>query len=372
VATPQLDSVSETFIRNHITRLPMAVCVVHGRPIMHDEQNRSVLAPAGLLTQAARRIARELRGEGRDVRADLRRALARHFRQRGVAVVLAEYGVTAVEVLGACRLAGLPLVAHFHGFDAYQHATLNAQGGQGYRELFAHASAVVAVSPHMGDQLRRLGAPGDKLHIIPYGVDPQLFGEADPGSAPPAFLAVGRFVEKKAPHLLIMAMSRVIEECPEARLTMIGGGPLLPVCRQLAGALGIAHAIDFMGPRDQRVVATRMRHARVFVQHSVTASDGDSEGTPNSILEAQVSGLPVIATRHTGIVDCVLEGQTGFLVEEEDVQGMANRMLRLAKDPHQAAALGRTARSVGLERFRLDQNLGRLAEVLRAAASPAR
>jgi glycosyltransferase involved in cell wall biosynthesis len=185
-------------------------------------------------------------------------------------------------------------------------------------------------------------------------------------------LAVGRFVEKKAPHLLIMAMSRVIEECPEARLTMIGGGPLLPVCRQLAGALGIAHAIDFMGPRDQRVVATRMRHARVFVQHSVTASDGDSEGTPNSILEAQVSGLPVIATRHTGIVDCVLEGQTGFLVEEEDVQGMANRMLRLAKDPHQAAALGRTARSVGLERFRLDQNLGRLAEVLRAAASPAR
>jgi glycosyltransferase involved in cell wall biosynthesis len=371
VATPELDTVSETFIRNHITRLPLAVCVVHGRPIMRDAQNRSLLSPAGLLTRIARRIGRELRGESHDSRSQLQRALARHLRQRGVAVVLAEYGVTAVELLEACRLARVPLVAHFHGFDAYQHGTIDADGGRSYRAVFAHATALVVVSTHMADQLVRLGAPAEKVQVIPYGVDARLFGPADPAAAPPAFLAVGRFVEKKAPHLVIMAMSRVLAECPGARLTMIGEGPLLPTCRQLATALGIAHAIDFRGARSQRVVAEHMRQARVFVQHSVTASDGDSEGTPNSILEAQVSGLPVVATRHTGIVDCVLEGQTGFLVEEEDVESMADRMITLAKDPHQAAALGRAARSIGLERFRLDQSLARLAEVLREAASRA-
>jgi glycosyltransferase involved in cell wall biosynthesis len=112
-----------------------------------------------------------------------------------------------------------------------------------------------------------------------------------------------------------------------------------------------------------------MRRARAFVQHSITASDGDSEGTPTSILEAQVTGLPVIATRHTGILDCVSEGETGFLVDEQDVEGMADQMVRVVRNPDEAAALGKAARSAGLERFSLEQSLARLGEVLRQAAS---
>lgn len=369
VATPDIEAVSETFIRNHITRLPMAVCVVHGRPIARDEQNRSLRAPTGLMVRAARKIRRVVRGEAYDGRADLDRALAQHLRRRGVRVVLAEYGVTAVELLRPCRLAGVPLVAHFHGFDAYQETILTEGGGRQYRELFEYARAVVAVSMHMRDHLIRLGAPPERVHVIPCGVDIRLFGLADPRSAPPIFLAVGRFVEKKAPHLLIMAMKHVLAACPEARLTMVGGGPLLPVCRHLAAALHVAHAIDFRGPQDQDVVARHMQRARVFVQHSITASDGDSEGTPISVREAQVSGLPVVATRHTGIVDCLLEGESGFLVEEQDVESMAERMIRLAKDPGLAARLGGIGRRIALERYPLERSLDQLGQVLRAAAS---
>jgi glycosyltransferase involved in cell wall biosynthesis len=347
----------------------MAVCVLHGRPIMRDDQNRNLLSAAGRVRRAVRKVWRSLHGESYDGRQDLERATTRYLRRRGVTVVLAEYGVTGVELLTPCREAGVPLVVHFHGFDAYQHAIVTGHGGRRYREMFEYARAMVAVSTHMRDQLLALGAPGEKVHVIPYGVDVRLFRQADPASAPPNFLAVGRFVEKKAPHLLLMAMRRVLEECPEACLTMIGGGPLLPVCRQLAAALGTAHAIDFRGPQDQRVVARHMERARVFVQHSITASDGDSEGTPNAILEAQVAGVPVIATRHTGIVDCVLDGENGFLVDEQDVEGMAKRMIRLVKDPGEAGRLGRTARTLALDRFPLERSLSHLSDVLRSAAS---
>ncbi|HEY7203327.1 MAG TPA: glycosyltransferase [Methylomirabilota bacterium] len=369
VATPDIEVVSETFIRNHITRLPMAVCVVHGQPVARDEQGRLLRGPGGLVGRAVRKLGRMARGEGYDARADLDRALARHLRRRGARVVLAEYGVTAVELLRACQIAGVPLVAHFHGFDAYQQAILTEGCGRRYRELFDYAHGVVAVSLHMRDQLIRLGAPAERVHVIPCGVDTRLFGLADPGSAPPLFLAVGRFVEKKAPHLLIMAMKHVLAACPDARLTMIGGGPLLPVCRQLAAALDVSHAVDFRGPQDQDVVARHMQRARVFVQHSITASDGDSEGTPISVREAQVSGLPVVGTRHTGILDCVREGESGFLVDEQDVESMAERMIRLAKDPRVAARLGGTGRRIALERYPLDRSLAQLGEVLRAAAS---
>jgi colanic acid/amylovoran biosynthesis glycosyltransferase len=365
IATPEMDAVSETFIRNHITALPMPVCVVHGRPLTLDEQNRAILPDHGLPIRALRKVARLLRAEPPD--AARHRALARHLRSRRVAVVLAEYGPTAVDMLEPCRRARVPLVAHFHGYDAYQQAVLRDHDRR-YGELFAFARAIVVVSAHMRDQVVRLGAPREKVHLVPYGVDPGMFDQAQPGAAPPRFLSIGRFVEKKAPHLLVVAMSHVVRRCPDARLVMIGAGPLLAPCRQLASALQIGHAVEFLGAQTHDVVARRMREARAFVQHSITASDGDSEGTPNSILEAQMAGLPVIATRHAGIVDSVVHERTGLLVDEHDVQGMADHMVHLALDPRNAAALGRGAREFARSRFTLQQSIERLAAVLRAVS----
>jgi glycosyltransferase involved in cell wall biosynthesis/precorrin-6B methylase 2 len=367
VATPLIDAISETFIRNHITALPMAVCVVHGNPLNLDEQDRAILAERGLPGRALRKILRRLRSEPPD--AARHRALARHLRRCDVAVVLAEYGPTAVDMLEPCKLAGVPLVAHFHGYDAYQQ-TLLREIGPRYGDLFAFARAIVVVSTHMRDQVVRLGAPREKVQVVPYGVDPRIFEQAQPGAAPPRFLAVGRFVEKKAPHLLIVAMSHVVRRCPDARLVMVGDGPLLAPCRQLAAALQIGHAVEFLGAQSHDVVARWMRDTRAFVQHSITASDGDSEGTPNSILEAQMAGVPVIATRHGGIVDSVLDRTTGLLVDEYDVQSMAENMVRLALRPEDATVLGQAARESSRARFTLEQSAERLAQVLRAASQP--
>ena len=80
-----------------------------------------------------------------------------------------------------------------------------------------------------------------------------------------------------------------------------------------------------------------MRQARVFVQHSLVAPDGDSEGNPVAVMEAQLSGLPVVAM-HAGIPEVVIDGQTGLLVEEGDL-GMASAIERLLQDPALSAQL---------------------------------
>ena len=100
-----------------------------------------------------------------------------------------------------------------------------------------------------------------------------------------------------------------------------------------------------------------MARARVFVQHSVVAEDGDHEGLPLAILEAGAHGLPVVATRHAGIPDAVREETDGFLVDEGDVQAMAVAMYRLAQDAALAARMGRLISSgfarIIREQFRL-------------------
>ena len=105
-----------------------------------------------------------------------------------------------------------------------------------------------------------------------------------------------------------------------------------------------SHAIEFLGAQNHSVVEREMQNARCFVQHSVVAPSGDCEGTPVSILEAGATGLPVVSTRHAGIPDVVIEGQTGFLVDEGDQSGMSHWMSQFAEQPELARTMGSAAR----------------------------
>jgi colanic acid/amylovoran biosynthesis glycosyltransferase len=282
----------------------------------------------------------------------------------GAKVVLAEFGDTGVHMMEACHTAGVPLVVRFGGADAYSETPKWLAYRRFYLPLFKVAPSIVAVSRDMLGQLERLGCPPDKIRYCPSGADTSLFNGATPASAPPVFLAVGRFVEKKAPYLTLLAFSTIVQAFAEARLVMAGDGHLLEVCKRLANALRIEDAVVFKGACSHEEVASLMRGARCFVQHSVRAFNGDSEGTPNSVMEAGAAGLPVVATRHAGIADVVVEGETGFLVEEGDVAGMAAQMLRLAHDSDMAGRLGASARERVRRHFSMDKSIADLWAVL--------
>jgi colanic acid/amylovoran biosynthesis glycosyltransferase len=362
ILCPSRDQYSETFIRAHIQRLPGDVTVYYGACVPNQDGNGRELA--GLTSRAARATLKVL---GKRPSWVDERLLLRNMRHRGVQVALAEYGPTGVGIMRACRRYSVPLVVHFHGFDAYERVTLERYGTQ-YRELFGLAAATVVVSRDMEKQLINLGALPPKLHLIPYGVDTEMFSGADPAHSPPLFIAVGRFVDKKAPHLTLLAFAEVVKRCPDAKLMMIGDGPLKEGCVQLCKALRIEHAVEFPGIMQPLDVSLAMRRASAFVQHSVVTTSGDAEGTPVAAIEAAASGLPIVATAHRGLAEVVLDGETGFLIEEADIHSMSERMLALVLDRELAGRLGKQARDHALGHYSVQDRIADLGEVLIRAA----
>jgi glycosyltransferase involved in cell wall biosynthesis len=365
VLMPNRTSSSERFIEAHLSGLPAQVCQLYGGwfPRWRADGRPLLPPPLGLARTNLPRLPQLLRGP---VRAASDLGLAAFLRAAKIELALAEYGPTGAEVARACAWAGVPMAVHFHGADASERATLAAYAGP-YRAMFARAAAVIAVSRDMERRLLALGAPRQRLHYLPYGADTERFRPGNPGAAPPHFLAVGRFVDKKAPQLTLLAFQRVHAALPAARLTMAGEGPLREACRRLAAGMGLAEAVAFPGPLAHAAVAAQMAGARAFVQHSLTADSGDAEGTPVAIIEAGAAGLPVVATRHGGIVDVVIEGVTGLLVDEGDVAAMAAAMLALARDPALAGLMGAAAAGHIRASFAQPAQLARLWAIIGAA-----
>jgi colanic acid/amylovoran biosynthesis glycosyltransferase len=361
IISPDENAYSETFIRNHIERLPAKVKLLYGGWFPTHLEDGRQFSSSKLSQRAIGYASSQL--FGLSPQYFKKKALKKFLQGNRVDVVLAEYGPTGASIIESCVEADVPLVVHFHGFDAYDHQTLEKHEAS-YQRMFAAAGAIIAVSRDMERQLLKLGAPREKLFYSPYGVDTELFSDAEPAASQPIFLAVGRFVDKKAPHLTLLAFKKLWERCPDARLKMIGDGPLWEACKQLAGALGISHAVEFLGPRSQTEVALTMRQARAFVQHSIRTTYGDSEGTPLTVLEAGAAGLPVVATRHAGIQDVVTDGETGLLVNEGDVEGMARSMIRLAEDVELARRLGAAARKRIVAEWSIEKSTDRLWSIM--------
>lgn len=360
MVVPGESDLSTTFIRAQMERLPATVIPVHGQiPAL---ASGPALA-TGLLPAAWRKMVRAIRRQPWE--EEVTQGYLAAFRARPAAVV-AQYGPTGVRVLEACVRARLPLIVHFHGYDASVRSVL-AEHVHGYARLFDAAAAIVGVSHDMCARLIAMGAPPDRVHYCPCGVDCADFTPGDPAGAPPVIVAAGRMVDKKAPHLTLLAFAEVLRQHPEARLRLIGDGPLLGACRDLASALGLGEAVAFLGQQPHHAIRDELQHARCFVQHSVVAMNGDSEGTPVAVMEAGASGLPVVATRHAGIGDVVIDGETGLLVDEHDVNGMARGLIRLIQDPVLAARMGRAARTHVEAHFAMEGRVARLWQIVEAA-----
>jgi colanic acid/amylovoran biosynthesis glycosyltransferase len=358
IFSPSEGTVSETFIRAHREHLPLTVISRYeSNWRLRDDSGRRIWLLGNAFGLISQRLAPKLNT------AAFNFVLARHLRRVGVDAVLAEYGITGADLVEGCKRACVPLFVHFHGFDASIHTVLDSNRER-YRKMFDYASGIVAVSISMKDRLISLGAPPERLYVNVYGVDPKRFSGGSPEAKGPVFCGVGNFVEKKAPYLTVLAFSKVVQVVPEARLIMVGEGPLFGPCKRLATAMGIGSSVEFLGVKGPDLISKLMRDSRVFVQHSLEAENGDCEGTPVAVIEAQMTGLPVISTKHAGIPDVVVNGETGFIIDEGDMDGMSARMLQLARYPELAGIMGRAARERALCNYTLDRHLNQLAEMI--------
>ncbi len=363
IIKPNKEVFSETFIQAHIDRLPGNKKVLYGGsfPVYDDEGKYLIKSKIGLLSYLIQK--RLFKKQDIAVRNN---ALVAYLKQHKIDIVLAEYGMVGAMVTKACRLANVPLVIHYHGADVHHRDTVN-EYLPWYKKSFDYASKLVAVSNDMVNALKAIGAPADKLVLNPYGVDLSKFIIAPVGQSGIYFLAVGRFVEKKSPSSVVRAFKIVADKFPDARLTMVGSGILLEPTKQLANELGLKEKIFFPGVQSPQQIQQLMQQSRCFVQHSVTAADGDMEGTPNTILEAGASGLAIVSTQHAGIKEAVINGETGYLVPEHDVNGMASYMLKIAGDVQLAAAIGNKEAEHIRKNYNITDRINTLAEILQQA-----
>ncbi|MGY3214972.1 glycosyltransferase [Mucilaginibacter sp. HD30] len=363
IIKPNKGTFSETFIQAHIDRLPGNKKVLYGGafPVYNHEGKFLIKSVFGVISYLIQK--RLFKRQNIGVRT---KALSNYLKREKIDVVLAEYGMVGAMITQACKLANVPMVVHFHGADAHHKGTV-AKYHDLYRTMFKYASTIVAVSNEMVESLKQLGAPAEKVVLNPYGVDTDLFTEVNLSDSAPDFLTVGRFVEKKSPLSVIEAFFILSKNVADARLWMVGDGPLFIQAKELAGQLKLSDKITFTGVLSKNEIQALMQQMRCFVQHSVTATDGDKEGTPNTILEAGASGLAIVSTQHAGIKEAVINGETGYLVPEHDIKGMAHYMIKIAEDVQLAASLGAKEAQHIRQNYDISDRINTLAAALRQA-----
>jgi colanic acid/amylovoran biosynthesis glycosyltransferase len=293
--------------------------------------------------------------------------LKRRLRRERVNCVLANFGPSGVSLMQPCEQLGIPLIVHFHGYDAHRKEAVS-KNADGYRRLGEKAAAIIAVSQGMLEALVDLGIPREKIHLLRCGVDTRHFSEKEGFPEVPLFFGVGRFVEKKAPYLTLVAFAKALTRLGRAKLVLAGTGELLEATRNLSVVLGIEDCVEFPGVLTPEEVGKLMKESTAFVQHSIEPqvgpSAGDREGTPVAVLEAMLTGVPVISTSHAGIGEVIENNRTGLLVNERDVEGMAEAMVRVGQSAELARSLGIAARVQALSNHTSEIYLDGLRRIL--------
>jgi colanic acid/amylovoran biosynthesis glycosyltransferase len=200
------------------------------------------------------------------------------------------------------------------------------------RRLWERASVFLCVSKYVYGKALQAGFPERKLCLQYTGMNCKAFTPELPVEEKDRnmVLYVGRLVRYKGADYLLRAMQRVRQNRPQARLVVIGDGPIRAELERLSGELGVG--ATFLGELPQQESRLWLERARVFCAPSVTLKGGMSEAFGNVFSEAQSMGVPVVSFRHGGIPETMLDGVTGLLAPERDVEQLAAHLSRYLED----------------------------------------
>jgi glycosyltransferase involved in cell wall biosynthesis len=269
------------------------------------------------------------------------------------ALVHAHFGGDGFLISGSARRLDVPLVVTVHGHDVTRQPGSGGLKGLRYRRnlrtVFGRAAQIIAVSGVIRDRAIACGADPAKVRVHYTGVPV-------PGALPMVpkrwdVVFVGRFVAKKGIDDLLTALAGM--HSPRPRALFIGDGPLEAEMRERADHLRLD--ATFMGGQPPESVQRHLAESRMLAAPSKTAPDGDTEGLPTTILEAAALGLPVVATRHSGIPEAVAHEETGLLVPEADPRALAAAMARLLGDAGLRRRLGAQAHRYVAAHFNLHE-----------------
>lgn len=280
--------------------------------------------------------------------------------ENNIDVLHAHFGPLGFRALNLKQKTKRPLVTSFYGIDASA-MIQRPEWPKRYKRLFEVGDAFVCLGQNMVKRLCAIGCPEGKIHVIHLGVDvDQISFRERSVSEHPVLLYCGRLVEKKGVLDALDAFAQVAKKRPQLTLRIIGDGVLRSQLRRRIRALGLQDRVHMLGALPQARVFDEMAQADLFILPSKTASNGDMEGTPTVLLEAQASGLPVLTTHHADIPEVVQDGVSGYLVDEADVESLQAKLDVLLAEPERWAEFGRAGRAHVVDRYHIAKETQKL------------
>ncbi len=261
-------------------------------------------------------------------------------------VAFVDYGTSAVYLHKIFAELEIPFIIRVLGYDV-----TSSFASDTYKAAFLQASqqaaGIIAVSEHLKRMLVIAGVSPHKISVVNLGIrdtDVEPLSWKERLQHAPSIMHLGRLTPKKNPLALIQAFAVAKEQVTDARLTIVGDGPLMQPARDRANQLGLSASIDFKGALSREYAFPLLNRHLIFAQHSVTSINGDQEGFPVSPAEAAMHALPVVSTIHSGLAEQIVDGHTGFLVQEHDYVSMGERFIYLLQNPDKAEAMGNAGR----------------------------
>jgi glycosyltransferase involved in cell wall biosynthesis len=224
------------------------------------------------------------------------------------------------------------------------------------RKKLAASDWVVTCTAANARHLASLATAPDKVNLLYHGLDftrfdqntlPAATRDGSDAQAPVRLISVGRAVDKKGYEVLLAALA----ELPPTlhwQFKHIGGGELLESLQEQSRERGLAERMQWLGALPQEQVLTQYRDADLFVLPSKISADGDRDGLPNVLMEAQSQRLACLSSRISGIPELIIHGETGWLVEQRNSSELADALQQLISDPALRARLAQA----GFERVR--------------------
>lgn len=359
IVLPDLIHASVTFFHEHIAAIwPGRTVVVHlsstgerartGVPVVEVAAPSPLPVPRLPLLGALGRQLNVWR-RSRIGRAD-RRRVADFLHEHRVTHLFAEFAHVGATIAPLARRLGLPLTSMSHGYDINVLGEM-PQWRLRYRRYFRSRARLVAVVPFLRERMGRIGAPPERVAIVPCAVEAADFPVIDQGRGPVRAAMVSRMVDQKGPLQSLRAFALARTARPELTLDVVGNGPLMAAVEAEVDALGIRDAVTLHHDQPHAVALDVIGHAHLFLQHCMTVPRQGIESQGVSVVEAMGHGAVAIVTRHGGLTDHVAGGERGVAVDEGDVAGMARAIVAMVDDPAARTRIGAAARAWVLATF---------------------
>jgi len=284
-------------------------------------------------------------------------------------VVHAQFGPPGVLIAPVAKKLDIPLFVTFHGYDVF---LLPKRGDwkNRYNNLFESADKLITVSERTLKELVDLSSQEEKTCVVHNGT---TIGECDYSDPSKEYdggvvklLFVGRLIEVKSPLRLVDVFRRATqmnENKSTLKLTIVGDGPMKRELKDRVKQYGLSDRIDYLGKVSHNEVRRLMADHHIYVQYCQRSANGAEESFGVTFIEAQASGLPVVSTKSGGVPDAVNDGESGYLVPEEDTEAMAERIVQLAQSPDQWSKMGRAGREYVEKHFDLSKQVHKLTDL---------